>query len=493
MDREASTFIPDVTQNTPPYVAPSKPKKVYPAAQVIGDRIRAARIAANKTQQELADDLYSKSYISAIERAKMTPSLQTLTALAARLNVPVSYFFGEGELKQGAPTTKMVPLDVTAESERVAREEAALLDLSQAEGFIRQDRPREALELLGSEPSAELPAGQHPRWCWLVGWAAMLAGRPDDATRVLEDGFRLAETLHAQARVDQREQAAEMVERLRCFLGVAACAGGQIRLAIDYHRQGLAAIEARIIKDPELKLLIYKGLGNEYRALGWYGEAIGFYEKAIEQADNLTNERQRGLAYGGLGQAYQNSGDLLHAEESYREALLAFGPLGNRSLLAPIRALLGQVLIKQERYAEAEEQLRRCLESAQELGDAHSLGVAWGNIAALHHGRGEVDKAIQAAKDGLKAVMEGGDYLTRGQLHLTLAAAYETGQDSVAAERMIQEAISAFERTQDNHQLGRAHEHYAQFLAKQGRPQEAYTQMRLARDVIARQPEHQHC
>ena len=490
MDREAPVFVAGVTWDTPARISTSKPKKGYPAAQVIAERIRTARIAANKTQQELADHLYSKSYISAIERAKMTPSLQALMALAARLDVDVSYFFGEGELHQGAVAAKPPPLDVISESERAAREKAALLDLVQAETFIRQDKSHEALERLGSTPSDVLPLSQRPRWYWLVGWASTLEGRPDDAKRVLEQGFHLAENLRAQAPVAQRDQPAEMVEWLRCFLGVAACAGGQMKLALNYYRRGLAAIEERVVKDAELKLLIYKGLGNAYWNLGWYQEAIGYYQKAVEQANNVNNERQRGLAYWGLGKTYETCGDLPHAEESFRQALLVLGPLGNLWLLAQLRGFLGQVLLKQGRYEEAEKQLRKSLETAQELGDPRALGVAWGNIAALHHARGELDKAIQAANEGLQSMAQSEDHEIRGQLQLTLASVYEAAQDSAAAERMIREAISTFEQTEDNNRQGRAHDHYAQFLEKQGRLQEAYVQMRLARTAVAREPQH---
>ncbi|HEU5200393.1 MAG TPA: helix-turn-helix transcriptional regulator, partial [Ktedonobacterales bacterium] len=63
----------------------------------LAERLRAARLAANKTQQELAGDRYSKAYISAIECGKMTPSVQALGLLAERLGLPASYFLGEGE------------------------------------------------------------------------------------------------------------------------------------------------------------------------------------------------------------------------------------------------------------------------------------------------------------------------------------------------------------------------------------------------------------
>jgi transcriptional regulator with XRE-family HTH domain len=57
--------------------------------------VRQARLAANLTQQEVAGQMYSKAYISAVERGTMTPSLAALHFLAERLERPLSYFLGE--------------------------------------------------------------------------------------------------------------------------------------------------------------------------------------------------------------------------------------------------------------------------------------------------------------------------------------------------------------------------------------------------------------
>ena len=100
----------------------------------IAERLRAARLAAKKTQQELAGERFSKSSISAIERGKMTPSIQALEYLADHLRVPISSFLGETELTPstlaGRPT-QSAPSSVDQEQAR--KEEAAQLLLTEAE------------------------------------------------------------------------------------------------------------------------------------------------------------------------------------------------------------------------------------------------------------------------------------------------------------------------------------------------------------------------
>ena len=104
----------------------------------IAERVRTARIAANKTQQQLAGDTYSKSYISAVERGKMTPSVQALGVLAERLGLPMSYFLGESDADLSALAESSASLRSTPERERLAREETLGLLLTEAEGLIRQ-------------------------------------------------------------------------------------------------------------------------------------------------------------------------------------------------------------------------------------------------------------------------------------------------------------------------------------------------------------------
>ncbi len=364
-------------------------------------------------------------------------------------------------------------------------EEQATLLLSEAEQMLRQDQPGQAFESLESQRPEDLHALQRPQWYWLVGWALTALGRPSEAMPILEEGLRLAEDARMRAAPAQREQFAQLAERLRYFLGSAYSAANQTRVALEQHLLGLAAIQQGIITDPELKLLIYKGAGNEYLALGQYQQAIAFYQQALKQTDTVENPRQHGLAYWGLGLAYQRMGDLFRAGASYREALYTLDQVGTLLLVTQVRLLLGQVLVGLKQFEAADSQFHLSLEAAQRLGDTRLLAQALGNLGSLSLAQGDPDQAIQAATEAARLAEQGEDRRSLGQLQLTIAAAYGAIHDPHQAEEAFKRAIAVAEQTSDVELIGQAHARYAEFLAEQERFQDAFEHMRVARVASA--------
>src|SRR4029077_1572316 len=125
------------------------------SARVLGQRIRQMRTRRGLTQQDLAGEDYSKSYISAIEQGKTRPSLEALQRIASRLEMPAGML-----LDPGAPG--FAPFDPEALPRRVRRRrgvragqgpslnDPAYLDLriSEAEQLIYSGNPGQALVIL---------------------------------------------------------------------------------------------------------------------------------------------------------------------------------------------------------------------------------------------------------------------------------------------------------------------------------------------------------
>src|SRR5215470_12521503 len=68
-------------------------------AMRLGQRLRRARLARNLTQGEVAKNLFSVSYVSAVERGQIRPSLGALERLAERLQVPLTDLLGNTDFE----------------------------------------------------------------------------------------------------------------------------------------------------------------------------------------------------------------------------------------------------------------------------------------------------------------------------------------------------------------------------------------------------------
>lgn len=78
-----------------------------PLEQLVGAQIRALRLALGMTGAELAGSAsLSPGMLSKIENGQTSPSLATLAALAAALNMPIGSFFAAADEKREATFVK---------------------------------------------------------------------------------------------------------------------------------------------------------------------------------------------------------------------------------------------------------------------------------------------------------------------------------------------------------------------------------------------------
>ena len=82
-------------------------------AKRVGDNIREVRTKLGMTQAQLAAPEFSISYISAIERGKIRPSLKALSILARRLDVPLTFLSRRFACRSSGSTLRLVILPQT--------------------------------------------------------------------------------------------------------------------------------------------------------------------------------------------------------------------------------------------------------------------------------------------------------------------------------------------------------------------------------------------
>ncbi len=374
------------------------------------------------------------------------------------------------------PSSRVPDLAVQREEPLIRRR------LEKAEQFIRRQRPTQALALLQAPgtPPLNWPLRWHPCWYVLVGWAMLQQNQPLEARVVLKQGMKTLNRLLRRRSATRRAFLTEWREWLRYFLGVSFCINDQPIQALFSHRRGLEAIADGIVRDSELMMLIYKGMGDVYLTLGAYTEAMTFFLRAKRYGQDVYAPDAQGLIERGLGLAYKFQGNHLQARQAFSKALHIFEQFEAKPLVSQLQSLLGQVQIWLHHYDEADAILRQALGAAERLGDSFSRAIALRNLAALQLARGKPERAIRTAQDGLAIPQKTKDRQITGQLYLTLARAFEAQHNLAAAEDALTSAITTLKQTQQYGLLVRAHERYGKFLADQQRFQEAYEQLLLA-------------
>jgi tetratricopeptide (TPR) repeat protein len=213
-------------------------------------------LAARQTQSQVAGDRYSKSYLSAVENGKLTPSLQALEFIATRLGLPISSLLA-GDTPDRQPLEPPEPVDQRPQkpAEGLCRHTQDLIRLGwyeQAEEFLQ--RHLEEARQLGDTRVAGV----------VLGTLVVLYAEKGD---------------YAQA----QDHAPEALELAQANQDDATA--GQVQLAL---------------------VTVYAAAHQEEAAEGAFQAALALLERAQEPE--------------ALSQAHEQYGDFLAARKRYREA-----------------------------------------------------------------------------------------------------------------------------------------------------------------------------
>jgi transcriptional regulator with XRE-family HTH domain len=265
-----STSPPGSTQSL---ATPSTSSSASTKRLSLGERMRIARYAARLTQEELAGDSFSKSYISAVERNKMTPSISALRLLAERLSVTLAYLLGEQEDdpviqpdQEPAPNASLSP-----DEQRLAQR------FEETEKLLMNNAPTLALDHLGDQ--AAVPPQHLAHWNWLAGWALLQLNQAQEAKDIIQQGFEAAQASH-----DLRAEGFLYftLAKVNAVLGEQATVDHAFQEAIRRFEQG---------SDYHMLLCVYDEYGAFLAQQGRYQEAYAQMRHAQAVSAHLQSKR----------------------------------------------------------------------------------------------------------------------------------------------------------------------------------------------------------
>jgi len=214
---------------------------------------------------------------------------------------------------------------------------------------------------------------------------------------------------------------------------------------------------------------ILDALGRAQFRTGRYREATVSFERSLPF---WTQSSSRIPALCNAVQAYRELGDYSKAEKYSREAI-ALDAANPRAW-----QLLGSVLIKRRRYADAEAALRRAL-----LTNDHAIAAsAWRNLAVLYEAQRRYEESAQSLQHSLELSGPGQD---RARILANLGSVEQRLRRLEPCLLHFSQASAEMETAvgSDHPDLARILESYSLALKKAGRRAEAAQANRRANEI----------
>jgi len=419
-------------------------------ASTLGQRLRTLRIERGLSQQDLAGDLVSPSYISLIESGRRSPEREVLDGLARRLGC--SPLFLE---------TGVAPEEVNEQRLRLQ-----FASIARANGELEQ--ARELYTALGQATTGEIRT--EARWGLAQTYEAL--GQLDAAMTELDaltDASRSGEP-------GAPGLLSVMIIKCRVYR-----AAGDFARSIEFGENALAEIRALGLDGTEDAITLGSTLAGSYEARGDLMSAQRLAGQVLAQAERLGSLQAQGNAYWSACTIAMARGDLTTALKlATRTLALLSESAGSRSMAA-MRINYAWLLLRADppRLDDADAILSQAHEALTELAFAPLLAACETEMAWAAMLRGDLRLAADYARQAAARCTERGTGLQHARVVGGLAqvlAGEEAGANVVgdAADQ-----LAALGASQDAAQAWRD---LADALLQQGSSERAIEALQRAAD-----------
>ncbi len=393
----------------------------------VGSNIREVRTKLSLTQSQLASPEFSISYISAIERGKIRPSLKALAILAKRLDVPLAF------LLEGSPGGAAEARAVGYSPADSGPDQRIDVELLQAFVLLQQHQYKKASDLLTPIQADRITTDQAYHLFLLRGQVHLGLGDYQEAV------------VDLRAAVSQGEHMNDVdnAERARNLLGQAYFSLYNYTLALENHMRCANALESHLINDPVFALDVYSNVAHDFFRHGDLDRAISYYHKAIAILDGMKRDSKSfAEKYMEIGQQYKQAGKILVARDYLMRSLAMYEMRDEQRRVGITHQRLGKARGK---LAEAEQEAQAALASARRGDDAQTQGQALIALAQLRHNANDYTGADELFSQAL-------DLLDESNAHELAGVAYSRYANVLEQRGEVQRSLTAFKKAYQ-HQL----------------------------------------
>lgn len=315
--------------------------------EVLGERIRRARLEKKISQRDLSNDLFTSAYLSSLELGKTRPTPDTLTRLAERLDKSLDYF-----LRQ----TNGLVSELDEEQARILEVRLSLLNAQTSLQRAADDRAERALQQVSLHQS-RLGNSDRARYHYL--WAVFHNAHkePSKALEELEEARRYLQ--------DQSDP--EMEVLVEGEIGAAHFEQRRIMPALTHFINALdiATNTPKEVLTNHLLWKIHMQVANCYLLLNDWEQSLKSFEEALSKAGDTLDLRAQAEGYFNIANTYSEQGDFQRACMNLGRSLQIYEQVEDQAKLLRTRNALAQMQAQNGQYDAAERQAHEALKLSQ--------------------------------------------------------------------------------------------------------------------------------
>src|SRR5436305_778422 len=439
--------------------------------QSVGAKIRAMRQAKKYTQSQLALPDFSVSYISAIERGQIHPSLRALEILAQRLGLP------SAELIPSHAQTETKP-DIAMNN---AQDDGAVfeLELLEAHIYILQGAAAKAVTQLTRLADHKLLGSYLIQHHYLLAWAYLLTSQWQACMNTLAK---------AELVLNEKNDSTNSL-RIHNLIGIAYAAIGDYSRALQTHQHCLTVVGRMKPQDPFFLCQLYYQLGQHYTHLNESNSALDAFQQALTIIERLNSQEHLQMTYWDTALQYSVVAEYQLASISFYKSMELQHQHAPLTLKSELYHYLGQALIKSDQE-KAQTYLERVLQQNDNKLDTLTQASILTNLAEWHLLNHQLSKAQQYVEKAFELAQPSGATLIASDAQIIWGridyaqTKYEKGDQHFAMGLAMLEKLNMLAEQSNSSAL------YAQLLDEHGKTKEALKYYKQAYEIQRRAGEY---
>jgi len=389
------------------------------AGLTLGEKIRALRKQLKMTQQDLAGNNFTKSFISQIEKNEANPSIKSLQIIARRLSKPVSFFFDEEDL--GSEQEGQYPrLEQLIRMGKSLQQNGELSKASECFHQVLNDAPETAFLVRGK---AYLNLGS----------IAQAEGNYKHAATFLEHGrlqFQLAQSWHNFAITAST-------------LGAVYCKQGDYARSIEALEAALQTLNKQFLDDHDdyhLRLKVLTNLGIALCRAGHSERALPYLREALTLSPQTEDYYKYGDVCLTIGYALNKQGEPEEAVKYTEKAFSFYRAIGNTQMLVRACINLGAYYRQMGKPEESAACLRASEKMTSSIDDTELICTYCYEAARTHLELGN----REAARNYCRQALEYADIscIMAAKVNRVMATVYQDNNDLDSAIAALDRAVS---------------------------------------------------